>query len=494
MKPAEGRFPLRLLTENPAEVLERLRQGWIESFEDAADQVTDLHLLCALQSGLLQECAAAFPDPRQDPEIPALVLLAASVAGAFQGEYALCQAGCALHSPVLLAELGLNAQWLTPGEGLSRRGTEQEALFHPDTLRKLLQRIAQADQAEGRRPGESLLCWWNETVGPAFRRAAGGGSGLWILDATTLLVRLKNPRYEQSEVTRNEKGDLVRGYKLALLSSLIDEGRLITRIGWAGARAADPTVALPLVKEPGALSPGEKLLQDRGLIDGETISCLKRDLGVDTVFPLKREMLSFRLALAKTEPHPRRWERHPSRPAQEIQGVTGIDGPWEECRVPLNGCVVREWQKEQEAYQYWVFASTDLTRSARGIIKEYEARSECEEDHRQLKGKDWEMDEFTSTSLAEILYHVLVVLFAYNLCQLYGLTQRGERFAGKTKRARQRALRRERETKVVIIAPPYYAVLPQWQMAEVLLEIEGAARERLRQVVARQRERAACRG
>src|SRR5437867_4070118 len=108
--------PLRLLTEDAVEVLKLLREGWIEALEPGGDYLADLHLLYALQSGLLAECAAGFPDPRYEPEIPVRVLLAASVAGALQGEYALCQAGCALHSAAVLAELGLNVPWLSPGE------------------------------------------------------------------------------------------------------------------------------------------------------------------------------------------------------------------------------------------------------------------------------------------------------------------------------------------------------------------------------------------
>src|SRR5438309_11968173 len=197
--------PLLLLEENPEAVLTALREGWVDHLGLAGDQVTDEHVAYALRSGLLAECAAAFPDPRCEPEIPIHVLLTASVAGAFQGEYALSQAGCALHSPVLLAELGLNAAWLQPGEGLSRRGTASEALFHSDVLRKLLLQIAAADRDAGRLPGQSLLDWWNETVGPAFLRLVGGGTGAWIRDVTPLIVNLKNDRYEGSEVATQKK-------------------------------------------------------------------------------------------------------------------------------------------------------------------------------------------------------------------------------------------------------------------------------------------------
>ena len=69
---------------------------------------------------------------------------------------------------------------------------------------------------------------------------------------------------------------------------------------------------------------------------------------------------------------------------------------------------------------------------------------------------------------------------SYNLCQLYGQTEAGERFAGKTKRARQRAARREGEARLVVVAGPYYAVLTWREVAAILLAVEGAAKERLR--------------
>lgn len=481
--------PLRLFSENPEEVLARLRDGYIDYLGGASDQFTDLHVLYALRSGLIDECAAAFPDPRWDPQIPIRVLLTAAVAGAFSGEYALCQSGAALHSPAVLSELGYNVAWLTPGEGLSRRGTEEEALFHYDTTRKLLRLIAQADQASGSKPGESLIRWWNETVGPALLRQAGGGTGAWILDCTKIVVHLANPRYEGSEVTKDEDGNVFRGYKLALLSSLIDEGRVIVQVGWESARSADITVARPLLGKDRPLSRGDTMLWDRGLNDAGTISCLKRDLGVDVVFGLKKDYLSFRYAVARAAAYPAwRWAPHPSRPNQEIALVKeiGEGNLWEELTVPINGCVVRERdEREPDGFKYWVFAATNLALTARGIIRSYEARSECEEDHRQIKGPQWELDEFYSTKRVEILFHVLMVLLAYNLCQVYGQTQAGQRFAGKTKRARQRELRRDGARRMVVIAGPYYAVLEELDVADVLLDVEGAPKERLRGVVRR---------
>ena len=39
----------------------------------------------------------------------------------------------------------------------------------------------------------------------------------------------------------------------------------------------------------------------------------------------------------------------------------------------------------------------------------------------------------------------------------------------------------------MVVAGPYYAVLPEWAVHEVLLEVEGEAKERLKAVVQRQK-------
>lgn len=181
MTPATGfDSPLQWYTENPVAVLERLRAGEIDYLGAADDRLTDLHLLAAIKSGLLAEWARTFPDPRFAPQIPLRVLLAAAVAGAFAGEYALSATGTALHSPAVLAELGVNVAWFAPGQGLSQRGTQDKALFQSDTLRKLLQQLEAADRAAEQRPGQSLIDWFNASVGPAFLRAAAAAERMLV--------------------------------------------------------------------------------------------------------------------------------------------------------------------------------------------------------------------------------------------------------------------------------------------------------------------------
>ena len=119
---------LTYLPHRPEQVLEALRRGQISAIEVATEQVPDLFLLYALESGLLDKLAHSFPDPRmQQPEIAPRILLAAGIAGHLAGLYALSQLPYALHCPKLLAALGVQVVVHQPGRGLSRKGTQQES-------------------------------------------------------------------------------------------------------------------------------------------------------------------------------------------------------------------------------------------------------------------------------------------------------------------------------------------------------------------------------
>jgi len=90
---------------------------------------------------LLAKRTLGFPDPREECEISIKQILSASIAGHYQDMYAMSQSPYALHSPVLLAELGLNVKVLSPGGGISRRGTKDDAPFNGDVIRKMTYEI-----------------------------------------------------------------------------------------------------------------------------------------------------------------------------------------------------------------------------------------------------------------------------------------------------------------------------------------------------------------
>lgn len=58
-------------------------------------------------------------------------------------------------------------------------------------------------------------------------------------------------------------------------------------------------------------------------------------------------------------------------------------------------------------------------------------RPEIEEDYRQLKDF-WKIEDFKSTKLNMILFHIVCVLFGYLFYQLYILLPEGEKYLGKS--------------------------------------------------------------
>jgi hypothetical protein len=259
---------LHYLSHRPDEVLDALRRGEIVALETATEELTDFFVLYALQSGLLDRLAETFPDPRQQqPEIPMRVLLAAGMAGHFAGLYALSQSPYALHSPRLLAQLGVQVEVMQPGEGLSRKGTKQEVAFHADVLRRMLDTLAFKEEQAGQSPAQSLIAWYNQHVGRLFCEVAGAEPMLHILDCTDLIVPVFNNRYQGSGLSTKNKV-VQRGYKLGTLRSLLDRGAVITGIGWGPLQAYDLSVTGSLLRTSEHLHPGDTLLYDRGFLAG----------------------------------------------------------------------------------------------------------------------------------------------------------------------------------------------------------------------------------
>ena len=130
--------------------------------------------------------------PRKECEITIKQILSASMAGQFQDMYAISQSPYALHSPTLLAELGLNAKVLCEGEGISRRGTGDETPFSGDVIRKMLNEIEAYD----------LVSWYNGIAGKSYLNQINYVPSFHILDCTELVVNFYNEKYEGSGVVQ----------------------------------------------------------------------------------------------------------------------------------------------------------------------------------------------------------------------------------------------------------------------------------------------------
>jgi hypothetical protein len=459
---------IEILHQHPKEVLESLKHGEVDSIEYAVDQITDEFMIYGLRGGLLEELSKSFPDPRKECEITIKQILSASIAGHFQDMYAISQSPYALHSPMLLAELGLNVKVLMEGEGISRRGTQENAPFSGDVIRKMLCNMTP----------QELVDWYNRYVGRAYLRQSDYAPCLHIMDCTKLVVNYENGNYEGSGVVANDNDELERGYKLGSLRSLLDDGGIITSIAFGAIQVHDLTLCKDMLLKSPHLKPGDMLIVDMGYIDGKTISILKLKRKVDILIPLRSDMKGHKDAIESAYYHDDiPWENHPTREHQQIKKVEHVAYFWDECDVPLIGCVVRELDEGRdgsggrEDYKHWVFATTRHALTGKRMIQTYQLRPEIEEDHRQWKDGAWDMAEFTSTNLVQIVYHVICVLLSYNLCEIYSNTRKGQQFAQKTLRQLTREQARSHEVAVLVFVENYYAVFDIRYFTGILIRL-----------------------
>jgi Transposase DDE domain len=509
---------IKLWARNGAAVRQAIELGEMAHIETASEELTDEFLLFAIDSGLLKSWAGAFPDPRCEPEIAMEVILPAHIAARFAGLYSMRKAGYVLRSARVLGALGYSVEVIEPERGLSVRGTSDDKLFSGDVVRKLLvQMEQQADLSQPvRRPQQEpsvvvkvrerasrravkqavedaeaearahqvaaqLMHWYNQHVGVSMLQYArlGRGRRIHILDTTHVEVPLETGTYECSGVVKNEDRTLSRGYKLATVRTLLDSAGLLTQVALSAIQVHDLALCRPVLEEAPVLRAGDLLLEDRGFLDGATVSALKRQRQVDVIIPLKANMLATQEAI-QLAAMADKWQPHPARAAQTIALVRGVEHMWTECEVPLNACVIRFWNKKKKCTDYIVLVTTDLKLNAPWIVRHYEERPEIEQDYEQMKSGGWQLQKLSSTRYSEIVFYVLTVVLSYSLYHLFANTQRGTRFADKTRQALAFEQLRTQRTHIIVYAGGHFEIFETLRFVQMVLQLSPPVQERLR--------------
>jgi hypothetical protein len=509
---------IKLWARNGDAVRQAIELGELAHLETASAELTDEFLLFAIQSGLLTKWADAFPDPRSDPEIHMEVILASHLAARFAGLYSMRKAGYVLRSASLLGALGYSVEVLEPEQGLSLRGTSDDQLISGDVLRKLLVKLenpvdlnaplrlppcepslavkvrqrasrravkgdGDAAEAEARaqRGATKLVDWYNDTVGPSLWQYARVGTGrrIHIVDTTHVEVPLETGTYECSGVVKNDDGSRSRGSKLATLRTLLDHAGLITQIGLCPMHVHDVPLSRLLVETAPVLRAGDLVLEDRGFVDGATLTLLKRQRRVDVIVPLKSTMLSYTEAVQLAELHDT-WQPHPSRDHQHMAFVKGVEHLWEAGQVPLNACVIRYWNRKKAALDHLVLVTTDHQLTGPWIVRHDEERPEIEPDYEQMQSGGWQLKKLSSTRYSESVFYIATVVLSYSLYQLFANTQAGARFADRTRQALAFDQLRSRRTHVIAYAGGYFEIFETLSFARFILQLPASAQDRLR--------------
>ncbi len=509
---------IKLWARNGEAVRQAIELGELVHMETASEELTDEFLLFAIESGLSKKWAAAFPDPREEPEIGMEVILPAHLAGRFAGLYSLRKTGYVLRSARVLGALGYSVEVVEPAHGLSARGTSDDKLFSGDVVRKLLVKMEQAvdlsqpvaslakepsvvvkvrarasrravkqavdaAEAEARalKVAEQLVAWYNQHVGISMLNYArlGRGRRLHILDTTRVEVPLETGTYECSGVVKNEDGTYARGYKLATLRTLLDSAGLLSQVALSPIQVHDVALCRPLLEQTPVLRAGDLLLEDRGFLDGATLSHLKRKRRVDVITPLKANMLATQEAIQLAEMADQ-WEAHPSRADQSMAFVRGVEHMWSECEVPLNACVIRFWHKKKKRNDHIVLVTTDQKLSASWIVRHYEERPEIEQDYEQMKSGGWQLTKLSSTRYSEIVFYVLTVVLSYSLYHLFANTQAGTRFADTPRQALAFEQLRTQRTHIIVYAGGSFEIFETLRFVQMVLQLSPPVQERLR--------------
>lgn len=292
-------------------------------------------------------------------------------------------------------------------------------------------------------------------------------------------VALETGTYECSGVVKNDNGSRSRGYKLATLRTLLDHAGLITQGGRAPIQVHDLPLWRLFFETASVLRAGDLVLEDRGFVEGDTLTLLKRQRHVDVIVPLKSNMLSYTDAVQLAEIQGK-WQPHPSRDHQHIAFVQGVEHLWAECKVPLNACVVRSWNRQKNALDHSVLVTTDQRLTGPWIVRHYEERPEIEQDDEQMKSGGWQLKKLSSTRYSEIVFYIATVVLSYSLYHLFANTQAGARFADRTRQALAFEQLRSRRTQIIAYAGGHFEIFETLSFVHFVLQLPTAVQERLR--------------
>lgn len=255
-----------------------------------------------------------------------------------------------------------------------------------------------------------------------------------MVATTQVEVPLETGTSECRGVVQNDDGSRSRGYQWATLRTLVDHAGLLTQGGLCPMQVHALPLCRLLFETAPVLRAGELLWEDRGFVEGATLTLLKPQRHVEVSVPLQSTMLSYTEAVQLAE-RAGEWRPHPSRDHQHIACVKGVEPLGEACQVPLNACVMRSWNRKKAALDHLVLVTTAQRLPGPWSVRHEEERPEIAQDDEQMKRGGWPLKKLRSTRDSAIVLYSATVVLSYSLSPLFANTQAGARLADKTRQA-----------------------------------------------------------
>jgi Transposase DDE domain len=522
-------------------VSEAFRRGEFD-YVDAAGELSETDFFRAITSKkILDKLAATYPSPSKKHEVPLWVYMASNISLRFHGVHQ-------FHAYPYIVRAGGMVQAFGPKMGHKavhpetgditlccqgfndKNDYDRQTPCDQDYLRKMARKT----------DADLLQQWFNRDVTGIFKQHhAFDSEGVFIGDGTYLFVP-DNQAYEGSvrllfdehnhpvdskKLTPKEQAAYTwrRCYKLV---SLIHTNRAGEFFLYAGLRVvAGNANECPLLYEMvddfvrfhgrGII---QRLILDRGFIDGPSIGHCKREHHIDVLIPARTNMDVYRDAVGLAEggalqfqpwsgptpaPKPlpvhrpeavrKREEKRQRTLAQprafaprstvapaktivrsEVAAIAALN-TFSSCPVPIHAVLNREVYADGHG-DYWMLLDTKPIVRAAEIRNEYGLRPAIEERHRQLKCFSG-IDDFSSRAFSLIVNQVTFVLLTYSLLQWYLLGTERKQLNPKTQ-SRILELLRPVFSVIVIYYQNYVAFLDPLEYQEMVLTLSEPARKR----------------
>lgn len=442
---------IKICKHNQSNVLSKIRNGEIDAISLSTTNLIDDIILKMCSCNILDCLKQNIPDLRKSNNaIPYELIWASAIDAKMKVKTSLTDIPFAISDHRTLAKLGYT---LIDDEGSLKNGLMQEG-----SLRFLLNKYEDSNFIQG----------YNNTVQNGIMPLLDISPNIHILDCTDLEVNTLNENYEKSGIGHSKRdGKATRGYKLATLRGIVNDTGIIEDIRLESIDKHDLTVSTEMLKTSPVLKEGDILINDRGFLSRDLTNYLKTVRKIDTYIPLRKNMEAFETAVMSAKSI-NKWKKHPNkkRKTQYITLVKNLEQNWASKTpkndVPIDACVV--WDKKENLY--FVFATTDTSKSAKEIINTYELRPEIEEDYRQLKDF-WKIEDFKSTKINIILFHIVCVLFGYLFFQLYTLLPDGEKFLGKSLPVIIKNYNQQTQAYVIVYVGLEFAILSLFEVLEL---------------------------
>ncbi|MEJ8555174.1 transposase [Tepidibacter sp. Z1-5] len=457
---------MTLAINDKQKVLQAIQSGTIDAASISFPTIIDDILLYMNERGILKDLEGSIEDKRTtNKSIPLSTILSLAIAAKMKLKTALTDVPFAISDAQLLSALGVNIYD-------QDRDILTQGIYEEGVTRNLINKYT----------AKEFINFYNQYLNESILAKHIDAPTIHIFDCTKIQVNIKNNKYEKSEVVKID-GEAVRGYKLASLRGLLDVSGIIEEIEFGSIKTHDLELSRNLLLNTPHFKSGDILINDRGFISRDIINTLKIDKQVDIYVPAKKNMNIYDVAVSIAKEQDK-WSKHPNkkRSNQTIQIVKDLGMYWEGDKekedVPINACVVKDIKNDE----YYVFLTTDTSKTARQIIQIYELRPEIEEDFRQLKDF-WNLEDFKSTKYNFILFHIVATLIGYSYFQIYINTEEGMKYQKKSLPIIIKNYSNKKEKNVVIYKGQYFGIFKFIEFLDLYATCNSEIRLRLAPVL-----------